>query len=83
MHRSCERIRRCGMIPWWKLILSNIAMDNETEEWGGPVGAPLKGTTISFRGPPEACVTGITPAALIYFIKLRKDDTHRTDGTLP
>jgi hypothetical protein len=31
MHRSCERIRRCGVVPWWKLILSNIAMDNETK----------------------------------------------------
>jgi hypothetical protein len=28
-----------------------------------PVGCPLKGTTISSRGPADACTTGITPAA--------------------
>ena len=27
------------------------------------MGWPLKGTTMSFRGPPEAWVTGIAPAA--------------------
>ena len=27
------------------------------------VGAPSKGTTMSRRGPPEACATGIAPAA--------------------
>lgn len=30
-----------------------------------PVGFPLKGTTMSFSGPPEACVTGMTPAACV------------------
>lgn len=28
------------------------------------MGLPSNGTTMSFSGPPEACVTGITPAAL-------------------
>ena len=30
-----------------------------------PVGCPSKGTTISSRGPADACTTGITPAALL------------------
>jgi hypothetical protein len=33
------------------------------EDMDLPVGCPWKGTTISSRGPADACATGITPAA--------------------
>jgi hypothetical protein len=32
-------------------------------KWTVPVGCPWKGTTISSKGPADACATGITPAA--------------------
>ena len=70
---------RDNLTGHWRSVkeIASNQFDGDTDEKGEPaslrgiwvyvkyipVGWPLYGLTISFKGPPEACTTGITSAA--------------------